>query len=258
MLNRTKLVDATIERPSPEPRRGRDPRHRSCCSCCSGTSAPRSITALAIPLSMLLTATGMVQGRISGNLMSLGAHRLRPDRRRRRDHRRELPAPAGRAPARAGSARCTLDERLATVTAAAKEMIQPTVFGQAIIIMVYVPILTLTGIEGKMFEPMALTVIFALAAAFVLSLTFVPAMVAIADHAGASQERENVVVRGSSASTRRRWRASIRSRSGGRCGAWSCFAAAALAVRAARAGVRPDARREGHRDARASASRARR
>ena len=62
---------------------------------------------------------------------------------------------------------------------ASKEMIQPTVFGQAIIITVYLPILTLTGIEGKMFQPMALTVIFALLAAFVLSLTFVPAMVAL-------------------------------------------------------------------------------
>ena len=58
-------------------------------------------------------------------------------------------------------------------------MIRPTVFGQAIIIIVYVPILTFTGVEGKMFQPMALTVIFALAAAFVLSLTFVPAMIAI-------------------------------------------------------------------------------
>ena len=58
-------------------------------------------------------------------------------------------------------------------------MIQPSVFGQAIIITVYLPILALTGIEGKMFHPMAMTVIFALVAAFVLSLTFVPAMVAL-------------------------------------------------------------------------------
>ena len=58
-------------------------------------------------------------------------------------------------------------------------MIRPTVYGQAIIILVYVPLLTFTGVEGKMFEPMALTVIIALAAAFVLSLTFVPAMIAI-------------------------------------------------------------------------------
>ena len=74
--------------------------------------------------------------------------------------------------------------------AAADEMIQPSVFGQAIIILVYVPLLTLTGVEGKMFEPMALTVIFALAAAFVLSLTFVPALVALAV-TGRVQESEN-------------------------------------------------------------------
>ena len=55
-------------------------------------------------------------------------------------------------------------------------MIAPTVYGQAIIILVYVPLLTFSGVEGKMFEPMALTVIIALVAAFVLSLTFVPAI----------------------------------------------------------------------------------
>src|SRR3546814_8294784 len=58
-------------------------------------------------------------------------------------------------------------------------MIRPTVFGQAIIILVYVPLLTLTGVEGKTFTPMALTVLMALVSAFVLSLTFVPAMLAI-------------------------------------------------------------------------------
>src|SRR3546814_943163 len=58
-------------------------------------------------------------------------------------------------------------------------MIRPSVYGQAIIILVYVPLLTLTGVEGKTFVPMALTVIIALAFAFILSLTFVPAMIAI-------------------------------------------------------------------------------
>ena len=77
----------------------------------------------------------------------------------------------------------------------AQEMIKPTVYGQAIIILVYVPLLTFTGIEGKMFEPMALTVIIALGSAFVLSLTFVPAMIAIAI-TGRIQEKENVFVRG--------------------------------------------------------------
>ena len=72
-----------------------------------------------------------------------------------------------------------LPERLHEISLASKEMIQPSVFGQVIIITVYVPLLTFTGIEGKMFEPMALTVIIALVAAFVLSLTFVPAMIAL-------------------------------------------------------------------------------
>ena len=73
---------------------------------------------------------------------------------------------------------------------ASKEMIQPSVFGQAIIITVYVPLLTFTGVEGKMFEPMAMTVIFALVAAFILSLTFVPAMIAIFV-TGKVEEKEN-------------------------------------------------------------------
>ena len=63
---------------------------------------------------------------------------------------------------------------------AAREMIRPSVFGQAIIILVYAPLLTLSGVEGKTFEPMALTVIMALIFAFILSLTFVPAAIAIA------------------------------------------------------------------------------
>ena len=69
-----------------------------------------------------------------------------------------------------------------------------TAFGEAIIVTVYVPILALTGVEGKMFHPMALTVIFALSAAFVLSLTFVPAMVALVVR-GPVREEENRVVR---------------------------------------------------------------
>src|SRR5262245_53629611 len=151
------------------------------------------ITALVIPFSMLLTATGMLQGRISANLMSLGAldfglivdgaviiaeNALR--RLAERQHQLGAPLP--------------LDERLATITSAAKEMIQPTVYGQAIIILVYVPLLTFSGVEGKMFEPMAMTVIIALAAAFVLSLTFVPALIAILV-SGPVREQENVVVR---------------------------------------------------------------
>ncbi|MDB5520371.1 MAG: CusA/CzcA family heavy metal efflux transporter [Tardiphaga sp.] len=136
------------------------------------------ITAMVIPLAILLTATGMLQGKISANLMSLGAldfglivdgaviiaeNALR--------HLAERQAATGRS--------LTIAERLATVQASAEEMIGPSVYGQAIIILVYVPLLTLTGVEGKMFEPMALTVILALVSAFVLSVTFVPALIAI-------------------------------------------------------------------------------
>jgi cobalt-zinc-cadmium resistance protein CzcA len=73
----------------------------------------------------------------------------------------------------------TPDERLSTVAAAAREMIRPSVYGQAIIILDYIPVLTLDGVEGKTFTPMAMTVILALAFAFILSLTFVPAMLAL-------------------------------------------------------------------------------
>lgn len=136
------------------------------------------ITALVIPISMLITAIGMVQAKISGNLMSLGAldfgliidgaviiveNCLRRLGEKQKAQGKSL----------------QLEERLEEVMQASKEMIQPSVYGQAIIIAVYLPILTLSGVEGKMFHPMALTVLFALLSAFVLSLTFVPAMVAI-------------------------------------------------------------------------------
>jgi cobalt-zinc-cadmium resistance protein CzcA len=136
------------------------------------------IAALVIPVTMLMTSFGMLRGGVSANLMSLGAldfglivdgaviiveNALR--RIAERQHH------IGR----------TLDkeERLQVVANAAREMIRPSVYGQAIIILVYVPLLTLTGVEGKTFAPMALTVILALAFAFILSLTFVPAMLAI-------------------------------------------------------------------------------
>lgn len=136
------------------------------------------LTSLAIPFSMLMTATGMVQAKISGNLMSLGAidFGLIVDGsviivenclRRLAEEQHKL----GRA--------LSLKERLEVVFEASKQVRRATAFGEAIIMMVYVPILALTGIEGKMFHPMAMTVIIALGSAFVLSLTFIPAMVAI-------------------------------------------------------------------------------
>ncbi len=147
------------------------------------------ITAAVIPVTVLLMSTGMVRAGISGNLMSLGALDfglivdgaviIVENCLRRLALRQEA---AGRA--------LSLEERLNEVMQAAREMIRPSVFGQAIIIVVYLPILALEGVEGKMFHPMALTVIMALLAAFVLSLTLVPALVALAFR-GEVHEKEN-------------------------------------------------------------------
>jgi cobalt-zinc-cadmium resistance protein CzcA len=168
------------------------------------------ITALAIPLSMLLTAIAMVQTRTSGNLMSLGAidFGLIVDGaviivenclRLLAEKQHEL----GRA--------LSLEERLAITLSGSRQVLSAAVFGGAIIMVVYVPILFLTGVEGKMFRPMALTVIFALAAAFALSLTFVPAMVATFI-TGRVQVGESFILRGArrlyepSLATALRWR----------------------------------------------------
>lgn len=133
------------------------------------------IVALAIPLSLLFAMTGMVQGRVSGNLMSLGAidFGLIVDGsvvmveniiRHLMDRQRAL----GR--------RLTLAERVTEVLASAREVVNPMFFGVLIITVVYVPILALTGIEGKMFRPMAITVIFALIGSLVIALTLMPAL----------------------------------------------------------------------------------
>ena len=136
------------------------------------------IATLVIPLSMLMTATGMNALGVSGNLMSLGAldfglivdgavivieNCLRQLAERQHREGRLL----------------TLSERLSVTIDASREMVRPTVYGQAIIFLVFAPLLTFTGVEGKMFSPMAITLMLALAAAFVLTLTFVPAMIAL-------------------------------------------------------------------------------
>jgi len=159
-----------------------------------GNARAAIITALSIPLAMLITALCMTRLGISGNLMSLGAidfglivdgaviiveNCLRLIGEKQHELGRKL----------------TLRERLHEVFIASRQMIQPSVAGQAIIITVYLPILALTGVEGKMFHPMAITVICALAGAFVLSLTFVPAMVAIFI-TGRVREKENAIVSG--------------------------------------------------------------
>ncbi len=136
------------------------------------------ITAMVIPLSMLITIFGMVQGRLSANLMSLGAldFGLIVDGavilvenciKRFSEAEKRL------------SRSITKEERLELVYLASSEVRQATMFGELIIMIVYVPILALTGIEGKMYHPMALTVILALSSAFILSLTFVPAAISI-------------------------------------------------------------------------------
>jgi cobalt-zinc-cadmium resistance protein CzcA len=151
------------------------------------------ITALVIPLSMLMTASGMVHSRISGNLMSLGAidFGLIVDGaviitenclRRLTQKQTQL----GRI--------LEHNERIEELLIATKEMIKPTVFGQAIIIIVYFPLLTLSGIEGKMFHPMAITVILALISAFILSLTFIPAMIAAFVKGDHIKEKENTIM----------------------------------------------------------------
>jgi len=136
------------------------------------------IAVLIIPLSFVMMAIGMNELKVPGNLMSLGAldFGLIVDgtviiiencllRLAERQHHE------GRL--------LRLPERLETVLRAAQEMIRPTVFGQAIIFLVFAPLLTFTGVEGKTFSPMAITIMLALGAAFILSLTFVPALVAI-------------------------------------------------------------------------------
>ena len=136
------------------------------------------ITALIIPLSMLFTFTGMVHYRISANLMSLGALDfgiiidgavvIVENCVRRLAHAQEH---KGRL--------LTRSERFHEVFAAAKESRRPLLFGQLIIMVVYLPIFALTGVEGKMFHPMALTVVLALAGAMILSITFIPAAIAL-------------------------------------------------------------------------------
>ncbi|EIO9964840.1 efflux RND transporter permease subunit, partial [Listeria monocytogenes] len=147
------------------------------------------ITALVIPLSMLFTFSGMAANRVSANLMSLGALDfgiivdgavvIVENAIRRLAHAQER---HGR----------VLDrrERFQEVFAAAREARRPLIFGQLIIMVVYLPVFALTGVEGKMFHPMAFTVVIALLGAMLLSITFVPAAVALFV-TGRVQEKDN-------------------------------------------------------------------
>ena len=149
------------------------------------------VTTLVIPLAMLLTITGMVETRTSANLMSLGAldFGLIVD---------GAVIIVENCMRRLGLAQRTgplqLSERLEVVRSATTEVIRPGLFGMFVILVVYLPIFALTGVEGKMFHPMALTVILALSAAIVLSVTFVPAAVALVVR-GPVAAHDNAVMR---------------------------------------------------------------
>ena len=142
------------------------------------------LTAAVIPLAMLMTITGMVQSRVSANLMSLGAldFGLIVDGAViivENCLRRLSEAGRARSSQEPGANALPLEERLEIVRKATGEVIRPALFGVGIITAVYIPIFALTGVEGKMFHPMATTVVIALLSAMVLSVTFVPASVAI-------------------------------------------------------------------------------
>lgn len=192
VYNRSKLVDATIE----------TVQHNLAVGAMLvivilfvflGNIRAAIITACVIPLSMLFTITGMVERGVSGNLLSLGALDfgiivdgaviiVENCVRRLSERQHEL----GRL--------LTRSERFELVFEASREVRQATMFGELIIMNVYLPILTLTGVEGKMFYPMAFTVLAALFGAMVLSVTFVPAAVALF-LTGKMGEKENILVR---------------------------------------------------------------
>ncbi|HZQ11833.1 MAG TPA: CusA/CzcA family heavy metal efflux RND transporter [Pseudolabrys sp.] len=150
-------------------------------------------TACIIPLSMLFAMTGMVEYKVSANLMSLGAidfgiiidgaiiivesclALLAAEQHRRG---RLLTAP----------------ERFEAILAGAREVVRPALFGMQIIAVVYLPILTLTGVEGKMFTPMAVTLLMVLASAATLSITFLPAAIALLV-TGRVSEHDNAIMR---------------------------------------------------------------
>lgn len=151
------------------------------------------VVACVIPLSMAMTISGMVETKVSANLMSLGAidfgiivdgaviiveNCLRMLAVAQREKGGLL----------------TTSERLRAILRGSSEVIKPSLFGTLIIAVVYLPVLTLTGVEGKMFTPMALTVLMALGAAVLFSITFVPAAVAIFV-TGKVSEHENLFMR---------------------------------------------------------------
>ncbi|MFQ3171809.1 MAG: cobalt-zinc-cadmium resistance protein CzcA [Oleispira sp.] len=135
------------------------------------------LTAAVIPIAMLMTITGMVHAKVSANLMSLGAL----DFGLLVDGAIIIVENCLRRLSQASKSNLTLGikERFDIVFSATREVIRPALFGVFIITAVYLPIFALTGVEGKMFHPMALTVVIALICSIILSITFVPACVAL-------------------------------------------------------------------------------
>lgn len=151
------------------------------------------IAALVIPLSLLMSAIGMNSLGISGNLMSLGAldfgliidgaviiveNTLRRLAERQHHEGRLL----------------LLKERLEEVVASSREMLRPTIYGQLVIFLVFLPCLTFQGVEGKMFSPMVITLMLALGSAFVLSLTFVPALIAVLMNKPVAEKEVKIII----------------------------------------------------------------
>jgi cobalt-zinc-cadmium resistance protein CzcA len=154
-----------------------------------GNARAALLTAMIIPITLLMTVTGMVQAQVSANLMSLGALDfgllvdgtiIIVENCLRKLSQNTTPL--------------TLEERLTLVFKATKEVIRPALFGVFIITVVYIPIFTLSGVEGKMFHPMAITVVIALTCAMLLSITFVPACIAFL-FTKPLVEKENVLMK---------------------------------------------------------------
>lgn len=159
-----------------------------------GNARAALIAVLVIPLSLLMSAIGMNASKVTGNLMSLGAldfgliidgavvvveNTLRRIAERQRHEGRTL----------------SQEERSAEVIESSREMLRPSVYGQMVIFLVFIPCLTFQGVEGKMFSPMVITLMLALASAFVLSVTFVPALAAIALRGRVSESEVPFIVR---------------------------------------------------------------
>ncbi len=151
------------------------------------------IVACAIPLSMLFAVTGMVQEKVSANLLSLGAVDFGIIVDGAVVFVENIVRRASEEQERKGR-RLTNEERLSIIGEAGRQVAKPTFFGMLIIMIVYIPVLTLTGIEGKMFRPMAGVVLLALTGALILTFTFVPAACALLLR-GKFSEKESFLIR---------------------------------------------------------------